>query len=59
MKSKQITLILTDVPDRVLYTVESLVNRIEPRVGSVLKPSEVQQYIDLRYTKVTIKRAKS
>jgi hypothetical protein len=59
MKSKQITLIQADVTDRELYIVESLVNRIGPTVGSVLKPSEAKHYIELRDTKVTIKRAKS
>lgn len=57
MKPKQINLIQADNYDD-LYIVDSLVNRIEPQVGKVLKPKDVQSYIALRDTKVTIKRSK-
>jgi len=58
MKPKQITLIQANNDDN-LYIVDSLVNRIEPQVGAVLKPADVKPYIQMRDTKVVIKRAKS
>ena len=58
MKPKQITLIQADNDDD-LYIVDSLVNRIAPQVGKVLRPTDVREYLALRDTKVTIKRAKS
>ena len=58
MKPKQITLIQADNDDD-LYIVDSLVNRIEPQVGKVLRPTAVKEYLALLDTKVTIRRAKS
>lgn len=58
MKPKQITLVQANNDDD-LYIVESLVNRIVPQVGMVLKPTEVKEFVDLHDTKVIINRAKS
>ena len=58
MKPKQINLIQADNDDD-LYIVDSLVNRIEPQAGAVLKPSQVKELINLRDTKVTIKRSRA
>ncbi len=58
MKNKQITLIQADNDDD-LYIVDSLVNRIEPQVGKVLRPTDVKPYIQMRDTKVIIKRARA
>lgn len=58
MRNKTIT--FRRAPGRAcdLYIVESLGNRIVPRVGDVLKPSEVRHYIAMSDTTVTIKEAR-
>jgi len=57
MKPQTILLQQADSDDN-LYIVVQLVNRIEPRVGSVFRTGEVRQYVSQRDTKVTIKQAK-
>ncbi len=58
MKTKTILLQQADNNDD-LYIVDRLVNLIGPTVGTILTKKQVQEYVWLRDTKVTIKRAKS
>lgn len=56
MKLRQITLQQCDNDDD-LYIVAKLVDCIEPKAGSVLKPREVEALIAKHNLKVTILRA--
>lgn len=55
MKTKFITLQQCENDDD-LYIVDKLVNCIEPKLGSVLKPHEVKHLCTLRDHKVTLNR---
>lgn len=57
MKNQTVTLQQADNDDD-LYIVDSLVNCIEPKVGTVLPEREVRLLIQRRDLKVNIKRAK-
>ena len=58
MKTKTITLRQIDSHTEI-YCVDTLVNTLKPRVGSMMKPAEVNELITRRDTKVTINRAKT
>ncbi len=57
MKISKIILQQTDYYDN-FYIVDRLVNRLEPKVGSVLPKVEVDRLLQLRLVTVTINRAR-